>query len=320
MRTSCALALVLAAASPAGAAAQTATTADLVLWFAGQSAVTGFEQRLADSIVARLPGATRDRSGNVVLVRGSGAPRRLVACAVDEPGYVVGSVRRDGYLTLRRAPITDAPVPPLFDQQLEGQRVTVFGTRGPVPGVVGVRSVHLTRGRDLAEPPFVLDRAFVDLGAEDDSAASRLGIGVLAPVTLAKRPHRYGADRVAAPAAGRRGACAALLAALRAGDPKMKGTTVAAFVAQQRLGARGLLAVATSLGPFAETRFVDAAGMPGPTEGRDVPAAPVAALGKVDRWQLATAYLGSPVESVSIGDVERLSGTIAAWLRGEAGR
>jgi putative aminopeptidase FrvX len=34
----------------------------------------------------------------------------------------------------------------LFDQQLEGQRVTVFGQRGPVPAVVAVRSVHLTRG------------------------------------------------------------------------------------------------------------------------------------------------------------------------------
>ena len=40
-----------------------------------------------------LPGAMRDRSGSAVLVLGSGAPRRLVACPLDEPGWVVGGVR-----------------------------------------------------------------------------------------------------------------------------------------------------------------------------------------------------------------------------------
>ena len=44
---------------------------------------------------------------------------------------------------------------PLFDQQLEGHRVTVQGRRGPVPGVVAVRSIHLSRGRNApSEAPF----------------------------------------------------------------------------------------------------------------------------------------------------------------------
>ena len=71
---------------------------------AAMTAVTGYEQRLVDSIVALLPGATRDRAGNAVIILGSGARRRLVACPVSEPGFVVGRVRDDGWLTLRRAP------------------------------------------------------------------------------------------------------------------------------------------------------------------------------------------------------------------------
>ncbi|HEU4648026.1 MAG TPA: hypothetical protein VFS33_03125 [Gemmatimonadales bacterium] len=318
---------LLALALPAALAAQSPSkaNADLVLRLAGMTAVTGYEQAMADTLLTLLPGATRDRAGNVVLVRGSGAPRRLAACPMDETGYVVGRVRPDGYLTLRRSPATDAPIPPLFDQQLEGQRVTVFGRRGPVPGVVAVRSVHLTRGRVTSaasgEPPFSVDQALVDLGAADDSTVAGLGIGVLAPVALAKRPHRYGADRVAAPWAGRRAACAALLSAARAPAGKPKGTTVIAFVAQHRLGAHGLLALATARGPFDETHVADAAGAPQPLAGRDPPPAPVvAALGRVERWDLPVAYLGTPVESVALRDVERLSATIAAWLRGEVAR
>jgi putative aminopeptidase FrvX len=313
-----ALPVALAAQSPSK------SDADLVLRLAGMTAVTGYEQAMADTLLTLLPGATRDRAGNVVLVRGSGAPRRLAACLMDETGYVVGRVRPDGYLTLRRSPATDAPISPLFDQQLEGQRVTVFGRHGPIPGVVAVRSVHLTRGRVTTaasgEAPFSVDQALVDVGATSDSTVAGLGVGVLTPVALAKRPHRYGADRVAAPWAGRRAACAALLTAARAPAGKHKGTTVIAFVAQQRLGARGLLALATARGPFDQTHVADAAGAPPQLAGRDPPAAPLAALGRVERWDLPVAYLGTPVESVALHDVERLSGTIAAWLRGEVAR
>src|SRR5436190_992479 len=84
---------------------------------------------------------------------------------------------------------------PLFDQQLEGHRVTVFGARGAVPGVVAVKSTHLTRGRGAAgtpDPVFTVDNAYVDLGASSAAEVQGLGIAVLAPVSLAKRPHLYG--------------------------------------------------------------------------------------------------------------------------------
>ena len=58
------------------------------------TAVTGYEQRVIDSLVALLPGAARDRAGNAVLVLGSGERRRLVACPVSEPGFVVGARAR----------------------------------------------------------------------------------------------------------------------------------------------------------------------------------------------------------------------------------
>src|SRR5439155_2375076 len=70
--------------------------------FSGMTAVTGYEQAMTDSLLALLPGSTRDRSGNVTLTLGRGAPRRLVYCALDEIGYVVGNITDDGYILLRR--------------------------------------------------------------------------------------------------------------------------------------------------------------------------------------------------------------------------
>src|SRR5882724_11961557 len=119
----------------------------LALRFASMTAVTGLEQAMTDSLRALFPGSARDRAGNVTLTLGQGSPKRLCTCPLDEVGYVVGNILPDGYLLLRRVGGGGRTASPLLDQQLEGHRVTVFGTRGAVPGVVGVKSTHLTRGR-----------------------------------------------------------------------------------------------------------------------------------------------------------------------------
>ena len=302
--------------------AQASGAAQLAQRFAGMTAITGYEQAMVDTVLSLLPGAQRDRAGSAVLVLGSGEPRRLAACPLDETGFAVGRVRPDGWLTLRRSPARIGAPGPLFDQQLEGQRVTVFGQRGPVPAVVAVRSVHLTRGRGpLAQEPFSVDDAYVDLGASSERQVSALGVAVLSPVAVVKRPQRYGTDRLAAPWAGRRAACAALLAAARdaskSGGGTRSGTTVVAFVVEQQLGARGLLTVATTRGPFAETWIADAAGAGPALAKAELPPGPRAALGPVHTWDVPTRYPGTPVETVSLPDVDRTNAAISAWLTRE---
>src|SRR5207248_4784747 len=196
----------------------------LAVRFASMTAVTGLEQAMTDSLLALLPGSTRDRAGNVTLTLGQGAPRRLLECPLDEVGYVVGNITADGYVLLRR--VGARATYPLFDQLLEGHRVTVFGTKGAVPGVVAVKSTHLTRGRVAAgapDPVFTVDNAYLDVGAASAAEARALGVDVLAPVSLTKRPLPYGDRLLAAPDAGRRAACAALVAAVQA-KPRAKGT------------------------------------------------------------------------------------------------
>src|SRR6266516_1654182 len=185
----------------------------LALRFAGMTAVTGLEQAMTDTLLTLVPGSTRDRAGNVTMSLGKGVPKRLVACALDEVGYVVGNITADGYLTLRRV---GAPPQPLFDQQLEGQRVTVFAARGAVPGVGAVRSTHLTRGRigsGTPDPVFTVDNAYVDVGAASAAEAR------------------------------------ALAAALQA-KPAVRGSVVAAFTVRSLYTTTGLQAVQRLQGPF----------------------------------------------------------------------
>src|SRR2546425_9277486 len=167
----------------------------LAIRFSAMTAVSGYEQAMADSLVALFPGqAAKDRVGNVVLTLGRGAPKRLVSCPLDEPGYVVGNVTDEGYLTLRRVGRLTPGAAQLFDQQnLEGHRVTLFGLKGPVPGVAAVRSTHLTRGRPAgSEAAFTVDNAYVDVGAATRADLDALGLPVLTPVATLKQPHRYG--------------------------------------------------------------------------------------------------------------------------------
>jgi putative aminopeptidase FrvX len=285
--------MALLAALPAYRLSAQSDLDRLALRFASMTAVTGFEQAMADSLVALLPGASRDRIGNVTLTLGRGAPKRLLTCPLDEVGYVVGNVLPDGFLLLRRVGGGGGgrTAYPLFDQQLEGHRVTVFGTKGAVPGVVAVKSTHLTRGRatsGASDPVFTVDNAYVDVGARSAAEVQGLGLAVLAPVSLAKRPQLYGDRLLAAPVAGRRAACAALAMAAQA-NPKVKGTVVVAFTVQSLYQSNaGLASVKALLGPFEDTKTVT----------------------------LPARYRDTAVETVALADTDRLVGEIAQWMEG----
>jgi putative aminopeptidase len=274
---------------------------------------------MVDTLLRLIPGSKRDRAGNVRVQVGGGSPKRLLVCPLDEPGYVVGRIREDGYLTLRRVP---GRVPALFDQQIEGQRVTIYG-RNPVPGVVAVRSIHLTRGRSTpSELPFTVDDAHVDLGAQSRAQVSALGVRVLSPVTLTKQPHAYGKGLLSAPSIGRRAACAALLLAVlqsRVRAKLLQSVTVA-FAVEQELSQRGLATLANERGPFDETVLVD--GGPG-RWGALVQEPDTSAstewprLGKTTRWSLPVRYRGTPVETVALADADSLRSALVRWIGGD---
>lgn len=309
-----ALLLALVAAVAAPASAQAPALDSLARRLMSIPAPLGYESVMADSIAALLRGngnVSRDRAGNVLLSLGSGSPARLIACPLDEPGWVVGGVRDDGYLTIRRlagSMARDA------DERLEGQRITLVGSKGPVPGVVGVRSIHLTRGRSGSGGPFTVDNAYVDVGASSADEARALGVDVTTPLVLDKRPHAYGEGLLAAPEAGTRAACAALVRA--ASGARVRGSATVAFVVEQRLSARGLRTILNQRGPFADVVVLGAADSI--TSEVAVDSIRTGASSRAARWRVRVRHRGTPVETVSLTDTRALEVRLERWLAGGA--
>ena len=286
-----------------GATAQTAREApDLATWFTGLTAVSGYEETFAIVLEELVPGVERDRAGSVVAVLGSGNPRRLAVCPMDEWGYVVGRIRDDGCLTLRRV---GGGAPWTFDQSHEGHRLTVWGDRGPIPGVMAVFSTHLARGRARPTAPFTVDDAYVDVGASSGDEVRGLGIGIVNAVAMAKTVVPYGDSLLAGPEAGQRGSCAALARAVM-DRPTVRGSVVVAFVVESHVGHRGLMTVANAHGPFEETFLL---AYPGPANLPE-------SLGRVERRGLTARYKGWPVETIGLRDVAALTQSLKSWMEG----
>ncbi|HET9212708.1 MAG TPA: M20/M25/M40 family metallo-hydrolase [Thermoanaerobaculia bacterium] len=331
-----------------------ATLADEAGALLSVPAVSGRERPAADFIAGRLAGlpASRDALGNVVLTVGSGEPRRLAACALGEPGFVVSAIREDGYL---RAVPVGGPVGTLWTQSFEGQTVVIGGARGWRAGAAVLPSVHLRQGGAAPrERPFSVEDLYIDVGAASASEVAAMGIRLMDPVALIRRPMKLAGGLAAAPDAARKGACAALAdVARRYKTSPGAGTVVFAWTVSDEINRSGLQHVARRRGPFQEVLLMDsgfgweaAEGKPpvprplptpgsGPVGAGKLPEGlagitvaphlePSRGFGAAIDWGNArVGYLGlparapgTPVETIAFHDAEALADTLLRALGG----
>ena len=294
----------------------------LTTWIA-LPATPGYEDQATSRIVSATRGFTRDAQGNLVRRLGSGSPRRVLACGIDEVGYAVSEITDDGYLRVH--PAGNGRRHALWDQFHEGQRVYVVGHAGDVtryvPGVFGVRSTHLWRRRPTDEAPATADSLWVDIGVRSRAEVARLGIRLLDPVHR-EWPAWTFANEVSGPAAGNRASCAAIVAASQGAAPQ-SGETIFVVSVQSRFNFAGLSAVLARLGPVDSLIVLDdALARTGPmlagpraTPWSALPRVQVTtALAAVPR----TRWAGTLVETISENDLRALFATVAQ-LAGVAG-
>jgi putative aminopeptidase FrvX len=308
-----AFALLLLFASSFHLAAQDGGDSSSALrdWIA-LDAPPGWEQLATDRIMRAMPGWKRDALGNLMLRKGSGSPRRVVACALDRPCFAVTEITDDGYLRLRESGAGRQH--PLWVQFHEGQRIRVLTRAGVVPGVVVVKSTHLQRGRVANAPPATLDDLWVDVGATSRAEVQRLGIEMLNPVVRDVGGWSYG-EFVAGPLAGVRVGCAAVASAaqgsVRQGEAIFLLTTLRSF------GHDGLEAALRSLGRVDEVTLVDAAAADvsdAYSQQRvDKPAYLPDSTGLTSLTILSprVRFAGTLVESVNVSDASKLLTAVA---------
>src|SRR5271155_1629212 len=215
--------------------------------FVGTSAVSGYENQLADKIREQLRRLqpTTDNLGDVIVTIGSGAPHRLIVTPIDEPGFVVSEITPDGYLRGQRLP--QGGLPPIFNEMYSAQPVRIETTGGKwINGVVAGLSVHLQPGRTNPPKATDLENLYVDIGATSAAEVRQAGVDILNPIVINRRLMYLSQEKMAGASIGDRFGAAALVELLpRIDSTKLKGTLTVAFVVQQRTGARGLQRILT---------------------------------------------------------------------------
>ncbi|NNF13717.1 MAG: M20/M25/M40 family metallo-hydrolase [Gemmatimonadetes bacterium] len=249
------VAFVLAALtlSPTGAHAQRVGLGDadieaLASWL-GPDVVTGYETRLTPRLAEAMPGWRADRWGNLVRVIGGGAPRRILACALDRPALSASQITDDGYLRVHR--IGRGSRHPLWDQAFEAQQVRILTPSGPVAGVVARSNGHFAQQHRDETDVVSADDLWVDVGASSRAEVRALGIGLLDPVVRHLPPWTLD-GAVAGPGAGGRAGCAVVAALAQAADDGAAGVGETHFVlsAQEGFGWVGLSSYVARNGEF----------------------------------------------------------------------
>ena len=269
----------------------------------------GREYLATDEIMRALPGWKRDNLGNLILRKGSGSPRRVVACALDRPAFAVTEITDDGYIRLREAGAGRQHS--LWIQFHEGQRIKVLTRTGIVPGVVIVKSTHLQRGRVANAPVTTLDDLWVDVGATSKVDVQRLGIEMLDPVVRDSEGWPF-AGFVAGSFAGMRVGCAAVA---HAAQGKVDtGETIFLLTTLRSFGHDGLEAALRSLGRVdGVTLLEQSTEGPGGSEGfsqrlveKPLYLPESTGLTSVTILAPRVRFPGTLVETVKVSDAEKL--------------
>jgi putative aminopeptidase FrvX len=267
----------------------------------------GWEHRATDVIMRNMPGWQRDALGNLILRKGNGSPRRVVACALDRPGFAVTEITDEGYLRLRE--VGAGRQHPLWTQFHEGQRLRVLTRNGAVWAVAIVKSTHLQRGGRAPAPVTTLDDIWVDVGATSRSDVRRLGIEMLDPVVRETSGWGYG-DFVSGQMAGVRVGCAAVASA--ATGQVTSGETIFLLTTLRSFGHDGLEAALRSLGRVDEVTLIDqaaeAAGAAVSQRKVEKPSYLPESTGLTSLTILSSRvrYSGSLVESINLSDAVEL--------------
>jgi len=209
---------------------------------------SGYEQPVQEVVrqYARdfADGLTTDLHGNVIICKNPGAERRvMLAGHADQIGLLISHIDNEGFLYTQTIGGWDG-------QQLIGQRMTVWTSDGPLPGVIARKAIHLLENdeRKKAVDPKDL---WIDIGAKDKDEAQQL-VRVGDPVTLELGLQQMRNELANAPGMDdKSGLWVAVEAVRRAGNQSLNVSAYAAATVQEEIGLRGARTSAFGIDPHA---------------------------------------------------------------------
>lgn len=209
--------------------------------------VPGHEDRVRDLITAEIEGmfteVKTDAMGSLLCRReatSTDAPRIMLLCHMDEIGFLVSHISKEGFLYLQ-------PVGGFDPRNLFSRRVRVCTDDGDYLGVMnpGGKPVHISSPEDRKKVP-ELGEFFVDLGL-GEKARDLVKVG---DFVVMEEPFLEMGDKVVSKALDNRIACWLGIEAIRALGDKGRGAEIhVAFTCQEEVGLRGARTAAYAIKP-----------------------------------------------------------------------
>ena len=146
----------------------------------GQKVWVDYVRQFADSVEI-------DSYGNAFATlnpaSGKGDPTVFLSGHVDELGLMVSHISDEGFLYFKGIGGVDKAL-------IRGQRVTVHGSGGPIPGVTGLLAIHMQEPDDRNKVPEI-HAMHIDIGVSSRNFRSLPGVASqLAAVTIESVPGR----------------------------------------------------------------------------------------------------------------------------------
>jgi endoglucanase len=141
---------------------------------------SGFEDRVLKRIKDKMgkyaDKVVKDNLNSLLFIKRGlkDRPKILVAGHVDEVGFVVTSITKEGYLTFTN-------LGGWFDQVLLAQKVIVMTGKGPVLGVIASKPPHLLTPEER-QKVVTMRQMYIDVGATSEEEAKNMGIRIGDPV------------------------------------------------------------------------------------------------------------------------------------------
>jgi endoglucanase len=139
--------------------------------------VAGYESEIR-ALVRRylepLGTIEQDRIGSIVCRHGEEGPKVMLAGHMDEIGFMVNHITKEGFLKF-------LPLGGWWDQVLLGQRVLIKTHKGDVPGVIGAKPPHMLPQEERKK---VVERKdmYIDIGATSKEEVEEAGVRLGDPV------------------------------------------------------------------------------------------------------------------------------------------
>lgn len=136
--------------------------------------IPGYESHIAKIMQAELKKScdevSVDNFGNVIARKGKGKKRVMIAAHMDEVGFMVKHITKEGYINFIKVGGID-------DRILPAQRVIIKAKKGDCFGVIGTKPPHLQKEEDRKHP-LKYEDMFIDIGCKNrEEAQKRIEIG-----------------------------------------------------------------------------------------------------------------------------------------------